>query len=73
MLHCAFARSAVARGRITAIDMAGALEVPGVHAVYTQADFAHVPLRVMNYFFGPCEAPVTILADGRVAYVGDPA
>lgn len=72
MLQCAFARSAVARGRITAIEAAAAREVPGVHAVYTQEDFAGVALNVMNFFFGPCEAPVKILADGRVACVGDP-
>ncbi|MCB2060370.1 MAG: xanthine dehydrogenase family protein molybdopterin-binding subunit [Novosphingobium sp.] len=72
MLHCAFARSPVARGRITAIDTAAALEIPGVHGIYTQADFADVPIKVMNFFFGPIEAPVTILADGRVSCVGDP-
>ena len=72
MLHCAYARSPVARGKITSIGTAAALDLPGVHAIYTQADFAHVPLKVMNFFFGPCEAPVTILADGRVACVGDP-
>jgi len=72
MMHCAYARSQVARGRILLIDTAAAREVPGVHAIYTQADFAHVELRVMNFFFGPCQAPVTILADGRVACVGDP-
>jgi len=72
MLHCAFARSPVARGRIIAIDTDAAREVPGVHAIYTQEDFAQVRLDVMNFFFGPIEAPVTILADGRVACVGDP-
>ncbi len=72
MLHIAFARSPIARGRIVAIDKAAALEVPGVHAVYTQDDFAHIKLDVMNFFFGPVTAPVKILADGRVACVGDP-
>ncbi|MCX7864996.1 MAG: molybdopterin-dependent oxidoreductase, partial [Novosphingobium sp.] len=72
MLHCAFARSPVARGRITAIDTSAALDVPGVHAVFTQADFAGITFNVMNFFFGPCTAPVTILADGRVVCVGDP-
>ncbi|MCB2080588.1 MAG: xanthine dehydrogenase family protein, partial [Novosphingobium sp.] len=72
MLHVAYARSPVARGKITAIDMDAAREVPGVHAIYTQADFADVRLDVMNFFFGPVEAPVSILADGRVACVGDP-
>jgi len=46
--------------------------VPGVHAIYTQEDFAHIKLDVMNFFFGPVTAPVKILADGRVACVGDP-
>lgn len=72
MMHVAYARSPVARGKITSIDMAAAREVPGVHAIYTQADFAEVKIDVMNFFFGPCLAPVTILADGQVAHVGDP-
>jgi len=72
MLHCTFVRSPVARGKIVSIDTSAALELPGVHGIYTQQDFADVPLKVMNFFFGPCEAPVTILADGRVACVGDP-
>lgn len=72
MLHVAYARSPVARGRIATIEMDAARELPGVHAIYTHADFADVPLKVMNFFFGPCEAPVTILADGRVSCVGDP-
>ncbi|MGE3691502.1 MAG: xanthine dehydrogenase family protein molybdopterin-binding subunit [Novosphingobium sp.] len=72
MLHIAFARSPVARGAITAIDKAAALEVPGVHAIYTQEDFASIKVDVMNFFFGPVTAPVTILANGRVACVGDP-
>jgi carbon-monoxide dehydrogenase large subunit len=72
MLHIAYARSAVARGTITGIDMDAARDIPGVHAIYTHTDFADVPLNVMNFFFGPVEAPVTILANGRVACVGDP-
>jgi carbon-monoxide dehydrogenase large subunit len=72
LLHVAYARSPVARGRILSIDADAAREIPGVHAIYTQEDFADVALNVMNFFFGPLEAPVTILADGRVASVGDP-
>lgn len=72
MLHVAYARSAVARGRIVSIDKTAALEIPGVHAIYTQDDFAGVEINVMNFFFGPVECPVTILANGRVACVGDP-
>lgn len=72
MLHCAFVRSPVARGRIVSLDMEAARDLPGVHAIYTHADFAHVPLQMMTFFFTPIESPVSLLADGRVACVGDP-
>jgi len=72
MLHIAYVRSPVARGRILGIDSAAAREVPGVHAIYTQTDLAAVPVSFLNFFFGPIEAPITLLADGRVACVGDP-
>ncbi|MDE2621018.1 MAG: xanthine dehydrogenase family protein, partial [Sphingomonadales bacterium] len=71
LLHVAFARSQVARGRIVRIDTTAAREVPGVHAVWTQADLAHVPVQFTNYFFTPILAPITLLADGRVACVGE--
>lgn len=72
MLHVAYVRSAVARGRIVAIDMDAAREMPGVQAIFTQADLAAVPVAFQTFFFTPMEAPVTLLADGRVACVGDP-
>ncbi|WP_200844760.1 MULTISPECIES: xanthine dehydrogenase family protein molybdopterin-binding subunit [unclassified Novosphingobium] len=72
MLHIAYVRSAAARGRIVSIDMDAAREMPGVHAIYTQADLAAVPVAMQTFFFTPIEAPVTLLADGRVACVGDP-
>jgi carbon-monoxide dehydrogenase large subunit len=72
MLHCAFARSPVARGRIVSLDATEAKALPGVHAVYTHEDFAAVPLQMMAFFFSPIESPVTLLANGRVACVGDP-
>jgi aerobic carbon-monoxide dehydrogenase large subunit len=72
MLHCAFVRSPVARGRIVALDIDQALALPGVHAVYTQQDFAAVPLKMMTFFFTPLTTPLTLLADGRAACVGDP-
>ena len=40
MLHAAIVRSPVAHGRIRAIDTAEALDMPGVHAVYTGRDIA---------------------------------
>jgi aerobic carbon-monoxide dehydrogenase large subunit len=72
MLHCVFVRSPAARGRIARLDVAAALALPGVHAVYTHADFAGVPLKMMTFFFTPIESPISLLADGRVACVGDP-
>ena len=38
MLHVAFARSQIARGRILSIDTAAAKELDGVHAVWLAAD-----------------------------------
>src|SRR5262249_53568770 len=38
ILHCAFLRSDVARGRITRLDVAAARELDGVFAVLTAAD-----------------------------------
>jgi aerobic carbon-monoxide dehydrogenase large subunit len=40
MLHAAFLRSDVARACVTSIDGSAARALPGVHAVYTAADFA---------------------------------
>ncbi|MDB5724572.1 MAG: Xanthine dehydrogenase [Novosphingobium sp.] len=72
MLHCAFVRSEVARGRIVSLDLDAARALPGVHAIYEQADFAAVPLKMTTFFFTPLTSPLTLLADGRVACVGDP-
>ena len=38
MLHACFVRSPHARARIVAVDVSAALELPGVHAVFTAAD-----------------------------------
>lgn len=72
MVHVAFVRSAVARGRIASIDLEAAREMPGVHAIYTHADLAAVPVTLYSFFLVPVETPTPLLADGRVACVGDP-
>ena len=72
MLHCAFARSSIARGRIVAIVADEARALPGVHAVYTAADPALRRVQMLSLYMRPLEVPTTPLADGRVAYVGDP-
>ena len=49
MLHAAILRSAVAHGRIRAIDVSRARKMPGVHAVITAADLGDViPLVPMR-------------------------
>jgi carbon-monoxide dehydrogenase large subunit len=72
MLHVAFARSSIARGNILSIKTDVAREVPGVHAVYTQEDLARFKVDMMNFFFISPEIEITPLANGRVAYVGEP-
>ena len=72
MLHCAFVRSTIARGRIVSIDCAEAQRLPGVRAVYTADDLARRKLEMLSLFMNPLEVPTGVLADGRVSYVGDP-
>jgi carbon-monoxide dehydrogenase large subunit len=72
MLHVAFVRSPIARGTILSIDMATALSVPGVHAIYTQDDLADAGVTLMSFFFTQMEVETTLLANGRVMHVGDP-
>lgn len=74
MRHAAFHRSPLARARILSIDVSQALALPGVHAVLTAADLAAVPLQMVSFFMQvpPPGTKTSPLADGRVAYVGDP-
>ncbi|CAN7600033.1 xanthine dehydrogenase family protein molybdopterin-binding subunit [Phenylobacterium sp. LjRoot219] len=74
MLHAAFVRSPVARGRIRAIDASAARELPGVHAVITAEDLAPLDVQMVSFFLiSPPPGPkVHPLASGRVAHVGDP-
>ena len=75
LCHAVVVRSAMAHGRIAAIDTAAALAVPGVFAVFTHADIAEwaaaIPLRVgavaglERYLQHP-------LARDTVRYVGEP-
>ncbi|WP_395331209.1 xanthine dehydrogenase family protein molybdopterin-binding subunit [Novosphingobium sp. BL-8H] len=72
MLHVAFARSPIARGRIVSIDTQAARDMPGVHAVLTMADLAARPIKLLSFFFTEAEIPITPLADGHVSYAGEP-
>jgi carbon-monoxide dehydrogenase large subunit len=74
LLHAAFVRSPVARGRIRAIDIAAARAHPAVHAVYTADDLE--PLGINLTSGHPVEqmpqSPVPVLAPGFVVHVGEP-
>jgi carbon-monoxide dehydrogenase large subunit len=74
MLHAAILRSAVAHGRIRAIDVSRAKKVPGVHAVITAADLGDsiplVPMRLQPMpEFEAFGQPV--MARDKVRYVGE--
>ena len=67
-------RSTIAHGKLISIDASAALALPGVHAVWTHADVAHIPpipfrltgLKALE----PYQQPV--LAKDFVRYVGEP-
>lgn len=71
-LHVAFARSAIARGRITAIHSEIAREVQGVHAIYTQAELSTIKVEMLSMYLVSPDVPTTPMADGRVTHVGEP-
>jgi carbon-monoxide dehydrogenase large subunit len=74
MLHMRIVRAASAHGRIRDIDVAAALALPGVVAVWTAADIADLPL--IEFREGPIEALAPyrqpVLARTHVRYVGEP-
>lgn len=72
MLHAAYHRSPIARGKILSIDTAAARDLPGVVAIYTQQDLQQIPFTFQTFYFTPPEIPMGCLADGDVRYVGDP-
>jgi carbon-monoxide dehydrogenase large subunit len=74
MLHACFVRSPVARARITGIDAAAALAVPGVEAVFTAADLNPDVREAWYTSMGPAmpDPPKPPLAEGEVRFVGDP-
>jgi len=79
-LHGYVLRSTVAHGTITHLDVAEARAAPGIHAVLTAADLAEAGLANALRFSTVKNrdgsvgnrAPRTILAEGRVRFVGDP-
>jgi len=72
--HMRIVRSPLAHGVIKSIDAAAALALPGVHAVWTFADIAHIP-PIGFRLTGLTELEPyrqTALAQDRVRYVGEP-
>jgi carbon-monoxide dehydrogenase large subunit len=74
MLHACFVRSPFARARITGIDTAAALALPGVHAVFTAADLNSDVKEAWHAVAGKDmpDTPRPPLAEGEVKFVGDP-
>jgi carbon-monoxide dehydrogenase large subunit len=73
LLHVAFIRSEIARGRITSMDLSEARAVPGVRAVLTAEDLGRYNVVLSNMHMvdvgGPAARP---LSGDYVTYVGDP-
>jgi carbon-monoxide dehydrogenase large subunit len=74
-LHMRIVRSPQAHGRIVAVDAAAALALPGVYAVWTNADIADlspIDFRADKNATGIREFRQPALAKTYVRYVGDP-
>jgi aerobic carbon-monoxide dehydrogenase large subunit len=68
MLQVAFLRSPVARAKITSLDTSAAKAMPGVIAVYTHEDVAHLGPLVAQVPIGKLRP---LLAAGEVNHVGE--
>lgn len=72
ILHVAYTRSPIARGKIVSININVARDIPGVHAIFTQQDLSTVKVDMLNFYLVSPDVPTTPMADGRVCYVGEP-
>ena len=72
MLHAAYHRSPIARGKILSIDIEAARDLPGVVAIFTAEDLKKVSHAFQTFFLTEPEIPMGALANGDVRYVGDP-
>jgi len=78
MLHAVIVRSAVAHGKLIAVDVSEAKAMPGVHAVFTARDVkeknGHLPKIPVRLSPLPEMLPFGqgVIADDRVRYVGEP-
>ena len=65
-LHLAFGLSSIAHGTITAMDLGAVRAAPGVIAVWSAQDFAHMP------DCSPSAHDEPLLSTGEVFYLGQP-
>jgi aerobic carbon-monoxide dehydrogenase large subunit len=75
MLHAAFVRSPMAKGKIVAIDFEGAAAMPGVARVFTAETLNPLCkpwVGTLDHFAGMHSAPQNLLAEGEVLWVGHP-
>ena len=74
-LYAVVLRSPIAHGRISSIDSALALRLPGVYAVITAADVGS-PVPTVNIRLQPMPSLIRfqqpVIAHGKVRYVGEP-
>jgi carbon-monoxide dehydrogenase large subunit len=73
VLHCAFARSDIARGRLVSVDVAAAREMPGVVAVYVAGDLDDMvgDIRTSDEVNMGEHRHFRLFADGDVRAVGE--
>jgi carbon-monoxide dehydrogenase large subunit len=72
LLHAAFARSPIARGKLRRLDVSAARELAGVHAVFTGTEIGAIAKGLASGQFDPPLRPVPPMAIDSVAHVGDP-
>ena len=74
MLHGCFIHSPFTHARICGIDVSAALELPGVHAVFTAADLDPDVREAWHAVAdnGVPDRPRPPLAEGEAKFVGDP-
>ena len=72
--HMRVVRSPVAHGKLKSIDASAALALPGVHAVWTYADVAHIPPIGFRLTGLTALEPYRqyALASDHVRYIGEP-
>jgi carbon-monoxide dehydrogenase large subunit len=72
--HMRVVRSPVAHGKLRNIDASAAIKLPGVHAVWTHADVAHIPPIGFRLTGLTALEPYrqSALANDTVRYVGEP-